>query len=70
MDGLRQDLMDELVASPVSAGLSSKRNIMSAGAVVLVSDHVDQHAGRIFQIFLPTFIETGNGTAVDNAVIA
>lgn len=70
MDGLRQALMDELVASPVSAGLSSKRNTMSAGAVVLVSDHVDQHAAWVFQVFLPAFIETGNGAAIDNTMVA
>jgi len=32
MDGLRQALMDELVASPVSEGFDSKRSALSVGA--------------------------------------
>ncbi|ATZ74034.1 hypothetical protein CWC33_10180 [Idiomarina sp. X4] len=32
MDGLRQALMDELVASPVSEGFDSKRSTLSVGA--------------------------------------
>ncbi len=35
MDGLRQALMDELVAAPVSEGFDSKRSALSVGALTL-----------------------------------
>jgi|GEM_PF-986120 len=36
MDGLRQALMDELVAAPVSEGFDSKRSALSVGALTLL----------------------------------
>jgi hypothetical protein len=35
MDGLRQALMDELAASPVSEGFDFQRSAMSVGALTL-----------------------------------
>jgi len=39
-------------------------------SLAVISDHVNQHAGWVFEVFLPELVEASNGAAVDNTMVA
>ena len=75
MDGASQALQGRTCGRPLIKRFQSPSRLFCTrrnGCVASGRDlhHVDEHAGGVFEVFLPAFVEAGYGAAVDNAMVA